>query len=459
MGLLDTISTARRGLAAASAGIEVTSQNISNVGTAGYSRRTVLQTTTDPVLRRGLFMGSGPAIAGIARATDRLLGVRLVAAAGTSSEASAAHEALANAEAHFDGGTGGAALSDATDAFFDSLSALTTDPSDTGGRRVVVGTASTLAATVSRIGAGLQGELDDLDVSVATRLEGVNSKLAEVASLNKSIGRLGADLGPGDLLDRRDQLVRELGEEVGATVDFDADGQATVFVGGHAVVSGSEARTLKLDTSGASPELLVSAGSGSLRITSDAGGTIGGALAARTKVEGWLADLDDFATNLATTVNAQHAAGFDAAGNPGGAVFTFNVADPAASLAVSATLDNPNALALAGAATASPGDGDNLIAFLALESSADYDGGTRTAASALAALTSLVGSDVSTADADATTLAAQLADVDSMRDSLATVDTDEEAIKLIEFQTAYRAAARVLSVGDEMLRTLLALGS
>ncbi|MDP2307123.1 MAG: flagellar hook-associated protein FlgK [Pseudomonadota bacterium] len=455
MGLLDTISTARRGLGAASTGIDVTSQNISNVNTVGYSRRKVVQTTTDPVSRRGLFMGSGPAITGIARATDRLLGVRLVSAAGTAAEASTVHETLANAEGRFDG----TALSDATDAFFDSLSALTTDPSDAGGRRAVVAAASGLAASVARIGSGLQDDLDDIDASVATRLESVNSKLAEVASLNKAIGRLGADLGPGDLLDRRDQLVRELGEEVGATVDFDADGQATVLVGGHAVVSGSEARTLRLDTSGATPELLVAAGSGTLRVTGDAGGAIGGALAARAKIEGWVADLDDFATNLATTVNAQHAAGFDAAGNPGGDVFTFDAADPAASLAVSAALDDPDALALAGAATASPGDGDNLAAFLALESSAAYDGGTRTAASALAALASLVGSDVSTAETDATTLEDQLADVDSMRDSLATVDTDEEAIKLIEFQTAYRAAARVLSVGDEMLRTLLTIGS
>lgn len=454
MGLMDVISTGRRGLGAASAGIDVTSQNISNVNTVGYARRKVVQTTTEPVVRRGLFMGGGPSVTGIARATDRLLGVRLVAAAGTASEAAAVHTTLANAEGHFDGGT---TLSDASDAFFDSLSALTTDPSDAGGRRATVAAATTLAATVARIGGGLQSDLDDLDASVATRLEGVNAKLGEVASLNKAIGRLGADLGPGDLLDRRDQLVRELGEEVGATVDFDADGQATVLVGGHAVVSGNEARTLRLDTSGATPELLVSAGSGALRVTEDAGGSIGGALAARATIQGWQADLDDFATTLATTVNAQHAAGFDRAGNPGGDVFTFDAADPSASFAVSAALADPDALALAGAATASPGDGANLTAFLALESSAVYGG--RTAGSALAALSSRVGTDVSTAETDATTLDEQLADVDAMRDALASVDTDEEAIKLIEFQTAYRAAARVLSVGDEMLRTLLTVGS
>ncbi len=456
MGLLDVISTGRRGLGAASAGIDVTSQNISNVGTVGYSRRSLVQSTADPVRRQGLWIGSGPRLDGVARATDRLLGVRLVAASGAAAESASLHETLAAAEAHLDSG-GATGLSDAVAAFWDGLSALTTDPSDLGGRRAAIAAATTLATTVSRVGAGFQGSLDDIDATVATQLEGVNAKIAEVAALNKSIGRSGAELGPGDLLDRRDQLVRELGEAVGATVDFAADGQATVLLGGHAIVSGSEARTLRLDTSGATTELLVSAGSGALRVTSDAGGDIGGALAARTAIAGWLSDLDTFATTLADTVNATHAAGFDAAGNPGGDLFTFDASAPSASLAVSAALDDPRALALAGTSAADPGDGDGLTALLALESATVFGGGT--AADALADLSSRVGTDVATADADATTRADQLADVDAMRDALASVDTDEEAIKLIEFQTAYRAAARVLSVGDEMLRTLLALGT
>ena len=44
------------------------------------------------------------------------------------------------------------------------------------------------------------------------------------------------------------------------------------------------------------------------------------------------------------------------------------------------------------------------------------------------------------------------------RDAVSKVDTDEEAIRLIEYQTAYRAAARVLSAGDQMLQTLMAIG-
>jgi flagellar hook-associated protein 1 FlgK len=88
-----------------------------------------------------------------------------------------------------------------------------------------------------------------------------------------------------------------------------------------------------------------------------------------------------------------------------------------------------------------------------------FAAGTRTAGQALADFASRAGTDVSAADSDATSMDEQLADMDVLRDSISAVDTDEEAIRLIEFQTAYRAAARVLSVSDEMLRTLLSVGS
>lgn len=458
MGLLDAIQTGRRGLAAASAGIEVTSQNVANVGTAGYTRRKLLQSTTDPVQRRGLWYGSGPRLDGVARATDRLLGVRLVASAGAASQAATLHEALSAAEASL-GEAGTTDLSDANAAFWDSLSALTADPSDTSARRAVVAAAGSLASTVSRVATALDGAVADLDGALAGRLDGANAKLAEVAALNKAIGRAGLETGPADLLDRRDLLVRELGEEIGATVDLAADGQATVFVGGHAVVSGGDARALRLGAAAdGSPEIGVTTGSGAVAVTREMGGAVGGSLAARATVQGWVDALDTFATTLAGTLNAAHAAGFDAAGTPGGDVFTFDASAPAATFAVSSALADPAALALAGASTAEPGDGANLAALLDLEGAAVFAGGTLTAGEALTDLASRVGAEVATAEGDAASFEAQLADVDAMHDALASVDTDEEAIRLVEYQTAYRAAARVLSVGDEMLRTLLSLG-
>lgn len=451
MGLLDTIQVGRRGLAAASAGIDVTAQNIANVGTTGYSRRKLVQTTTDPIQRRGLWMGTGVQAASVSRATDRLLGVRLVASAGVAAQASSLHETLAIAEGQL-GDTGSTTLSDANDAFWDSMSQLTTNPSDLTARRTTIQAAGDLASTISRIATGLSATMTSVEDGLTTRLELANAKIAEIGSLNKAIGRSSDETGPADLLDRRDQLVRELGETVGATVDLQADGQATVFIGGHAVVNGAAARPLTLGTAAdGSPEISV----GSMHVTNDVGGELGGVLTAHATISGWIDELDQFTTTFATAVNAAHAAGFDATGAAGGDLFSFDPTSPGASITVSTALEDPSLLAVAGAATAAPGDGDNLASMLTLESSAIFSGATRTAGQALSDFSSGVGSDVSAAGGDADVLDAQLSDAETQRNALASVDTDEEAIRLVEYQTAYKAAARVLSVGDEMLRTLL----
>ena len=115
---------------------------------------------------------------------------------------------------------------------------------------------------------------------------------------------------------------------------------------------------------------------------------------------------------------------------------------------------------MAGFATGgAAGDGDNLRAFLDFQAGLNFESGTATGLGTLSNLLSDVGNTVSAAETDSSNRVAVLADLDSARTALSGVDTDEEAIHLIEYQSAYRAAAQVISAADELLRTLLAIGS
>lgn len=459
MGLFDTLAVGRSALGAAQSGIDVTAQNVANANTVGYSRRRLLTQTADPIQRQGVWVGQGVDISGVTRATDLLLGARVVDVSGQHAQAGELESTLSVAEAYFDE-TGATGLAEAYSAFFDSLSSLTSDPSDIALRREAVTTAATLADAVSRTGQGLQSSIESIDGQLNEQTDTINNTLREIASLNGAIGRSGASLGAGDLLDRRDQLVSELGERIGATVEFTADGQATVFIGGHAAVSGRESRTISVTEDAAgSAQVYLSAGSGLLRVTDGVGGKMGGALQGREQIQDWLGSLDDFAGTFADAVNTQHALGFDASGTAGGTFFSYVAGSEAASLAVDDALQaDADLLALAGAATAMPGDDTNLRALLDLEDGALYGSGTRTGAEEISALVSSVGSTVSAATADTETLAAQLSDLESMRDSVSQVDTDEEAIRLVEFQAQYRAAARVLAISDELIQTLMSIG-
>ena len=77
----------------------------------------------------------------------------------------------------------------------------------------------------------------------------------------------------------------------------------------------------------------------------------------------------------------------------------------------------------------------------------------------ISSLVSDVGSDMAATSADSTAQDAQVQDFDAMRTSVSGVDSDEEAMRLIEFQSAYRAAAKVVTATDEMLRVLTSLGA
>lgn len=461
MGLLESLSISRKALSAASAGITVVSNNVANANTIGYSRKSLTTSNADPVAQQGVLFGSGVNITGIVRAHDRYLGMRLIDAVGQKARANTAEESLKLTESYFnDTSTNG--LVEVYGAFYDAMSQLTSDPSDLSLRTVAVANAETLSNTVVRIADGLQQSITDFDSNFSSKFSKVNTILTQIAQLNATLGKQGDLQGNTELLDKRDQLIRDLAALTGATAQLEADGQATVFIGGHAAVSGPTARPMSLvQVPGATPIVYLSTDGGNIDVTNDLGGELGGVLDARAYTQGYLNRLDDFAFTFTTSLNAIHLAGFDGTAAAGGNMFVppAALAGAASAMAVDPLLAaNSNLLALAGAATGNAGDDTNLQAILNFEGTAAFTGGL-TGLQFLSSLSSDVGSDMAATTADSASQDAQVQDFDAMRTSISGVDTDEEAMKLVEFQSAYRAAAKVVSATDEMLRILTSLGA
>ncbi|MDD3581039.1 MAG: flagellar hook-associated protein FlgK [Desulfobacca sp.] len=101
--------------------------------------------------------------------------------------------------------------------------------------------------------------------------------------------------------------------------------------------------------------------------------------------------------------------------------------------------DNSNALALADLETANVGPGD------------------LTFAEAYQELVSTIGLDTQKAEQQETLLRGILDQYTDLRDALSGVSLDEELTALIKFQRAYQAAAKLISVADELYETLLSL--
>jgi flagellar hook-associated protein 1 len=142
-------------------------------------------------------------------------------------------------------------------------------------------------------------------------------------------------------------------------------------------------------------------------------------------------------------------------------VNTFFTGDKAYTFGVNASvLDNQNLVA-AGRIDASGnhpvGDNSNALAVVALENAAVGPGGQTLEATYQSLVTSM-GLDAQNAGNQETFYQGQVLQFSQMRDSVSGVSLDEEMANLIKFQRAYQAAARLVSVADELYQTLITLG-
>ncbi len=459
MGLLNSLLVGSSGLRAANVGIQTTSHNVANAMTPGYHARSPDQVVSAPLRQGSLSLGQGVSVDSIRRASDAFLAMRQLQTAGDAMTSSTLHTALSQVESHFDEATG-TSLREALDGVFDALTEATADPSDRGLRIGVIGATSALASTVHRVATGLEHDMEAFEGVVESSFDDVNDKLQQIADLNATLLAAGGGTAAGDLADQRDLLARELAEEIGITARIDGEGMMTVLIGGHAAVSGMEARELSVVAgSGSPPEVHLAVDSGTVEVTGEQGGRVQGYVKAWELADSYLDDLNTFAEDFADMVNTQHAAGYDPSGTAGGDVFTYDPTGAALSLALDSSLEaDPDLLAFASTSPALAGDPGNLQALLELRDSGTI-GGSTTPEEWLSDLATGVGRDTYAAGQAAETQEALLADLDELDQSLHGVDMDQEAANLIAYQTAYQAAAKVIQASDAMLGVLMGLGS
>jgi flagellar hook-associated protein 1 FlgK len=362
MSLLSAINAAHTGLKAASVAIETTAHNVANVATDGFHRRSVERTVADPLARGGVSLGQGARVLRVRRATDDLLGVRMVEQKGIAGSSAATARSLQKIESSFNEAES-TGFVQSLDELFDAFARATSDPSDPGLRMSVVRKGEFFAKTVNRTADTLTRSNSDLQSEIKTTIELVNDLAIELAEVNNSLVSARDSLGAGDLLDKRDIIVGKLADLIGSTVDYEStNSTATVFVGGHALVSGVSSRSLVAGTDAAGePTVEMTTDSGTVVVTDRLAGRMGGLEKARLHIVSYLETMNTLAGDFADAMNTQHQLGFDLNGAAGGVIFTFASGSEAQSLSFEATvLDDPNLLAFSGSATGGVGNDDNL---------------------------------------------------------------------------------------------------
>lgn len=234
------MSIGMRGMTAATASLDVTGHNIANANVKGYSRQQANLETAAGQFSGSGFFGKGVNVTNVTRAHDNFLTMQATAAAALQAKDDSHSSQLQQLEKLFPAGEQGIgfALGDFLNAAVD----LSNNPADSSARQVLLARASDVAArfrTASdRIGILQQGVTADLQAQAAT----LNGYAAQVAKINQQIAaNHGVDQLPNDLMDQRDQLIKQMSGIMGVSTLQASDGTVSVFVGsGQSLVLGNE---------------------------------------------------------------------------------------------------------------------------------------------------------------------------------------------------------------------------
>lgn len=436
------------GLLASQHTLNVTSQNIANVNTPGYSRQEALLAARGDNNPGRLNPGYGVEVTQIRRIADEYQSASLWRTSSLHGFDQQRQTLLEQAEDIL--AADALSVSRGLDEFFAALNASAEAPQSIASRQQVLSSATALADRYNELSNNLGLQQVQIDEQSQALTDTVNSHARSLAQLNSAITDVQAKGGnTAQLEDQRDLLVQELAGLMDVRAQRYPDGRMDVTLpAGEPLVLGGQAGTLTL-TDG---ELTLSRGGQSFA-TRAPGGQLGALLTYRSQdLAAMQASLNQQASNLADQINSQLVQGYDLDGNPGLPLFTYDPAEPAGTLALNPAM-GPEQLAFigddgTGNPLGGPGENSNLVALTGLKGGLYND------------YTALVGElAIKTRQAQDQATASQALRDDSQfrRDATSGVNLDEEAIRLMEFTRNYQANARVISTADQLFNTLLGM--
>lgn len=451
------VTTALNALLAQRRALDVTAQNIANQATPGYSRQRAELSAVTSVGGTGLYAsveapGWGSQVTSITRIVDGFVDSRQRAAHATSGSATEQLAALTSIEqlVNEPSDTG---LSKQLSEFWNAWDVVGNNPGDEGARSALISMAATLTQTLRAGRVGLDERFTSSRDQLGALTEQVNAVATSVATLNDRV-RIGiaTDSQVNELIDQRDQLVLQLAELTGATVQPHEDGTVDVLLGGRALVRGDRAAPLALvggnglDTVGADPPRLTwDDGSSAAVASGRTAGLIGSLISTfPTSAAGY----DTVAASLVSRVNALHVGGTNLNGAVAGAFFT---GADARTIDIAAALTGPGGSREVAAGSASGGAFDNSVADAIAQLRSAPDGPDAAWRSYVAQL----GVQTQTAQRRSAIQDVVSRQSDAARDSASGVSLDEEMTSMLTFQRGYEGAARVLTTVDQMLDTLI----
>lgn len=425
--MITSLYTAQSGLSTSRYAIDTVSNNIANENTEGYKKRVV---ETSEINLDDNSIGNGVSFDGVTRTTNQYLYNQLISQTTQQEYLSQEDETLSQIEILFSE-TDSSGFSTTISNFFQSLENLRSDPSNEIYKSALENQSTILTSSLQDLYSDLETVEENVLSQLNNEVEFINETLEQIVYINKQI-ELNSDTN-NSLLDKRDALEMQLSEYVDIEVDTSND-KYNLSIGG--------ATSIFNNTNLHEVSVIEEEGSVSLTIYNNEINTSGGSTKSlvnnltegSSSIYSVMQSLDDFAVALIDEINANTTTPLYS----GDSVTTMSFDSSAINDLTSSNLE--------ALAQIQWGDDYNIDS-----TSSD----TTSFSEFYQALRVEISSNV---ENNAFKLEAQETVVQSLTttfENQTKVDIDEEMINLIQYQAAYEANAKVITVVDEMLQTLL----
>ena len=440
----------KSGLAAAQRSLSVTSNNIVNANTDGYTRQRV-EYSSRGMMSGNQSVGLGVNISTANRLRNDMNDELTNQKRQDLSSMSYRNEIFERLQAAMTTDSGGD-LDTRISELFDMFSELATDPQDLSVRNSLLSEAEQLTAKFRNIDDTIINTSELVLDSTQTTLEEVNTLLKDIYSLNKAI--LGSS-NVGDMdstsLDLRVQKLNELSELVNFEQVTTDSGEIELRIGGVRILDSETVEPLRLEVNGTDQDVNLRLQNGKLLEVT--GGELGGEIDMySTELPDLRASLDLIAKTIVEEINAIHVSGYGLSDN-----VSRNFFDPtgitAGTIQINSIITNDARNIAASSVEGEAGNGEIAAQIADIRNTGVIEG--RKLVDYTIGVISKPGAEINSLNAQIETKEAEIAMLETQQQREAGVNIDEELAQMIQFQNAYQASARVLTAAQTMYDTLL----
>jgi flagellar hook-associated protein 1 FlgK len=478
-GISSLLNTAKGALIVQQKAMTVTGHNIANVNTPGYTRQKTILESNAPFSTTQMKIGMGVRIDSVVQSVDPFINGTIQRGTSTLQEYEAKAYVLSQVETVFNETTD-QGLAAVMNEFWNAWQDLANNPGGIPERTALLGKGEILARRFNSMREDLSQISGTMNENIGKSLEEINRLTREIADLNEKIVSAESFNTPAnDLRDQRTNLVAQVSELVGNVSLEDKNGSLTVLTSsGILLVDRDQSWELTQDGNEIHWNHIATDISGRLQ-----GGKVGAWLDIRDEViPQSIANLDELAGTFIREVNQLHRAGYALSGATGLDFFedfqtppsvpnSGDYTNAAGFIRLSTDVAGAPAQIAAGGLSGDPGDNENALRILALQTDGTlsirkwtYGDRGETVTSSLEtetmedyyrALTGEIGIVTEEMNQNQQFQQAIMDQLAEMRDSVSGVNLDEEMTDLMKLQQAYEAAAKLVTIADEMLQSLL----